>query len=136
VSPDELTLVFSSARAGGAGGADLWQAERTSRTGVFSAPVPLPGVNTSANEGRAALSSDRLSVIFTSDRPGGLGGSDLWMATRASSDDDFGLATNLGELNGAAADIDPSLSEDGLDVLFASSRGGRSELWRAQRSCE
>ena len=34
VSPDELTIYFTSARAGGSGGYDLWTATRATRDGL------------------------------------------------------------------------------------------------------
>ena len=43
-------------------------------------------VNTSISTTRTPiLSRDELTMYFTSDRPGGLGGDDLWFATRESA---------------------------------------------------
>jgi len=136
LSRDELTLVFSSIRAGGDGDGDIWVSRRDSRDGDFAPPVPLDGVNSPAAEGRATLSSDQLGIIFASTRTGGRGGFDLWTATRASLDQGFGDAENVGELNETSSDIDPFLSEDGRELLFVSDRRGRPEIWRATRPCE
>lgn len=135
LSRDELTLVFSSIRPGGAGDGDLWVAHRDAPDQDFSEPVPLDGINSPASEGRAALSSDQRSIIFASARPAGRGAFDLWTATRASIDDPFGDAENLDELNGPSSEIDPFLSEDGRELLFISDRRGRAEIWRATRTC-
>jgi Tol biopolymer transport system component len=129
-------LVFSSTRAGGSGSADLWVSRRASRGEAFSAPAALGGVNSSAYEGRAALASDQRSIIFASRRDGGRGNNDLWAASRTSLDQDFGPAENLVELNSSDADIDPSLSDDGRELLFVSNRRGRSEIFRATRPCD
>jgi WD40 repeat protein len=136
VSRDELTLIFSSIRAGGLGGGDLWISRRDARDAEFSEPILLDGVNSAGSEGRATLSFDQRSIIFASTRTGGQGGSDLWTATRATTDESFGAPENLAELNGAGAEIDPFLSEDGRELLFVSDRRGRSEIWRATRLCE
>ena len=136
LSRDELMLVFSSTRAGGSGSADLWVSRRASRGEAFSAPAALGGVNSSAYEGRAALASDQRSIIFASRRDGGRGNNDLWAASRTSLAQDFGPAENLVELNSSDADIDPSLSDDGRELLFVSNRRGRSEIFRATRPCD
>jgi len=135
VSADQLALIFSSSRAGGAGSEDLWVARRASVTADFAAPVPLAGVNTSAHEGRATLSGDELSIIFASDRPGGGGAIDLWIATRPDASAAFGPATNLAGVNSAGDDLDPNLTRDGRELYFASNRLGRSQLWLATRDC-
>ena len=44
-----------------------------------------PAVNSSAFDGGPSLSSDGLSLYFTSDRAGGSGGGDLWVTKRAKS---------------------------------------------------
>ncbi|MEO8181843.1 MAG: hypothetical protein ABI895_23665 [Deltaproteobacteria bacterium] len=136
VSADQLALIFSSSRAGGAGSEDLWVARRASLAADFVAPVPLAGINTPAHEGRATLSRDELSIIFTSNRPGGGGVLDLWSATRPNASSPFGPATNLAGVNSAGDDLDPHLTQDGRELYFASNRGGRSELWLAVRDCQ
>ena len=59
--------------------------------GDWSSPMNVgPPVNTESNDTYAILSRDELTMYFTSDRPGGLGGDDLWFTTRASLDDPWG----------------------------------------------
>jgi hypothetical protein len=134
ISANELSLLFASARGGDAG--DVWAAQRTARAAAFSSPAPLEEINTNANEGRAVLSNDGLTIIFASDREGGQGTQDLWMATRETSDARFAPAVNLVALNSPALDQDPFLSADGTELLFASSRGDQSALYRAIRTCD
>src|SRR5688572_17769778 len=63
----------------------------------WSTPEPLPaGINTSVSEQNAILSKDGLSLYFTSDRPGGLGGLDIYIAQRASLESPWGNPANLG----------------------------------------
>ncbi len=88
VRKDGRELVFSSNRAGGAGGQDIWSATRASVDGPWSAPVNLgPSVNTALGESRPALSWDALQLLFGRAGPsgtgeGGTGLSDIYLATR------------------------------------------------------
>jgi Tol biopolymer transport system component len=62
----------------------------------WSRPIPIAGeVNSSSWEGSATFSADMNTIYFASERPGGYGGRDLWMATR-SPDGTFGNAKNMG----------------------------------------
>jgi WD40-like Beta Propeller Repeat len=81
---DGLEIFFQSNRTGSLGTAlDLWVATRESAVDGWSTPVNLGGtINTAAIENNANLSSDRLTLFFSSDRTGGLGGLDLYVTTR------------------------------------------------------
>jgi hypothetical protein len=125
-------LYFSSTRAGGAsaepagaatGDADLYMAQW--QGGDFLAPALVPGVNTAWEEGQPNVSRDALEVFFYSNRPGTLGGNDIYSATRASALDAFATPFNLGpNVNSAAAETRPSLSWDGRTLYFGSTRPG------------
>ena len=81
LSADGLTLLFASTRPGGLGKRDLWRCARTSLSEPFGEPVNLgPAVNSEFNEHGPSFSADGLSLLFNSDRPGGQGRGDLWMA--------------------------------------------------------
>ena len=70
--------------------------------------------------GQPALTSDELSIVFVSSRPGGQGGRDLYYATRKSSGSDFGTAINLGPLvNTKGNEMFPSFKND-TTLFFAS----------------
>jgi WD40 repeat protein len=57
-------------------------ATRASLTVSWSAPVNLAPLNTSATEAAPALSADGATLVFNSNRPGGQGLLDLYVATR------------------------------------------------------
>jgi hypothetical protein len=134
LSADELTLLFVSNRPDG-GDSDIWRATRAQIDAVFDAGVTAADLNSFANEGRAVLSSDTLSAIFSSDRAGGLGSADIWMASRTDPGLEFSAAINLVQLNSDSADQDVALSRDERELFFSSARGGATTLWRSVRSC-
>ncbi len=92
----------------------------------FGTPTNLgPPFNTEVLDGTSCISADGLEFIFESQRPGGSGGSDLWVAKRTSTEDEWGPAVNLGpSINSSVHDWGPSISADGLELYFQSRREG------------
>jgi len=83
IRSDGLELFFFSSRPGGLGLTDVWVSTRGSTSDPWSTPVNLgAGVNTPLDDQQAYLSSDRLTLVFASGRPGGFGDTDLWVTTR------------------------------------------------------
>lgn len=108
------------------------------RYGEWLSPVNLGApVNTASNDFGPALSRDRLSLFFNSDRQGGMGGQDIWVSQRASEEDAWGEPVNLGPpVNTAFGETVPSFSRDGHSMFFNSNRpggSGDSDIWIAQR---
>ncbi len=69
-----------------------------------------------------AISSDELTLYFSSNRPGGIGGFDLWVAKRTKKSKPFETPVNLGSsINTFTADMFPSLRDD--STLYFSSKG-------------
>jgi WD40-like Beta Propeller Repeat len=83
VRHDGLEMFLMSNRTGTIGLAELWVSTRQTVFDLWSPPTNLgPLVNTAFNEGQPSLSSDRQTLYFYSDRPGGNGGNDLYLTTR------------------------------------------------------
>ena len=82
---DGLELFLASDRPGPVPAPfDLWVATRASTSDRWSPPVNLGQVvNSGDDEGGAALSFDGTALYFTSSRPSGVGGHDLWLTTRS-----------------------------------------------------
>lgn len=78
------------------------------------------GADTTITNGHPAISNDELTLIFSSDRPNGQGGKDLWITTRTSSGDKFKKPLNMGALvNTPGDEVFPFLRND-TTLYFAS----------------
>jgi Tol biopolymer transport system component len=106
---------------------------------AWSTPTNLgPTINTPGLDSGPALSKDGLSLYFYSDRPGGFGGSDIWVSQRKSTDDAWGAPVNLGPtINTSASELVPAFSRDGHWMFFASDRRGgygAQDIWASWRA--
>jgi hypothetical protein len=133
LSPDGRTaLWFSRDRRGGPGGYDIWMSRRDGDGWGPAAPVPF---NSPGRDFDPAFSSDGRFVYFSSDRPGGRGGDDVWRV--AVSPEGFGRPENLGPtVNSAGNEWAPMLGPGGERLLFSSDRPGgqgRQDLYVAVR---
>lgn len=91
----------------------------------WSAPVNLGAVvNSPNNDQQPALSKDGLTLIVTSDRPGGSGEFDLWVSQRDSLDSPWQPPVNLTMLNTPFREFAPNFSTDGHWLFFHSNRPG------------
>jgi Tol biopolymer transport system component len=138
ISRDGLSLYFTSNRPGGNGDLDGWVASRSSPGASFGVPVNLTTLNSTSSDGGPDVSADGLIAVFSSNRPGGSGERDIYIATRAATSVPFGSVTNLGPtVNTGANERSPSLSADGLHVFFGSDRPGGFgdyDLWMSSRA--
>ena len=85
VRRDGLEAILQSNRPGGnyPGTLDNWVSTRARTGEPWSAPVPVPVLNSAATDGgRACFSFDGRTFYFLSDRPGGQGNRDIYYATR------------------------------------------------------
>jgi len=116
-----------------------WKCRLISTQRASTSDPWLPGVevvelNALGDVFNPSLTPDELTIFFGGDRlAGGLGGYDLWMATRPDTHSPFDNVTNLIELNSAAWDFHPAISPDALTIYFGSRRNGISQLFTATR---
>ncbi len=100
-------------------GGDIYESKLTGSE--FSEPEKLKGdINSTSWEGSVSLSSNQNKIIFASERPGGFGGKDLYVATKAD-DGSWGKVKNLGKnINTEFDDDAPFLHPDGRTLVFSS----------------
>lgn len=84
-----------------------------------------PDFNGPNLDGCPFVARDGKSFYMASNRPGGLGGIDIWVSTRASTSEPWGAPLNVGApVNSAANDFCPTMSRDGHRFYFVSNRSG------------
>jgi len=114
ISSDGLSLYFSSTRAGGYGGTDIWMARRATTADPWTAPVNLgPNVNTAVDDVFPNISADGLTLVFNR------GFASIFAATRESIEDDWGPVVQLGiRVPSPGNHHSPALSPDGTTLYF------------------
>jgi WD40 repeat protein len=143
LSPDGHWLFFQSTRPGGFGANDIYASRRHDRRDDLGWEPPQnlgSGVNTSFNERGAEYFEDpetgTVTLYFNSDRPGGMGGNDIYAST-LQQDGTFGPAALVVELSSPDDDQALAIRRDGLEVIIASNRLGTLgglDLWVATRA--
>jgi flagellar motor protein MotB len=79
-----------------------------------------PPVNTRAWESQPSISANGRMLFFTSNRPGGLGGMDLWYSIQ-NEERTWGLPVNLGKtINTSGDEMSPFIHFDGRTLYFSS----------------
>jgi Tol biopolymer transport system component len=89
--------------------------------GVWQSPTPLAVLNSEHDDLGPVLSQDGQELYFYSNRPGGAGGSDIYVSRRDGIA--WSAPENVGELvNSLADEFDPAPVPDGRSLFFASNR--------------
>lgn len=101
------------------GNGDIYFSEN--QNGTWTEPQPLPGtINSTFEEKSVSISSDEKTIYFSSNRPGGYGGLDIYKATLDSK----GLWSNVKNLgpkiNTELEDDGPFIDYDGVTLYFSS----------------
>ncbi len=100
-------------------GCQIYESRRSGRSWGEPELVPL-GLDSSEAVGHPTLSKDEMVIYFSSNRPGGMGGKDIWVAFRESTSQPFGRPYNLGPvINTPGDEMFPFLRADTL-LYFAS----------------
>lgn len=121
-------------------GCQIYYAKKQGR-GWASADTLLLAPDLSYAVGHPTLSSDELTIVFSSDMPGGYGGKDLWVATRPKKTKPFEPPVNLGpNINTDGDEMFPYLRNDG--TLFYSSNShkllgmGGLDIYKSEKTGE
>lgn len=129
ITADGTQLFFTGCnRRGGKGSCDIYFARREGRK--WGRPVNLDApVNTGKWESQPSISADGRKLYFSSNRPGGQGGSDIWVTSLAPNGE-WSVPRNLGTtINTEFAEETPFIHPDGRTLYFTSNghvgMGGR-----------
>jgi len=119
LSPDGKTLIQYQNHGKG----DLYISHFENKG--WTKPIRLPKpINSLYEESHGSLSLDGNTLIFTSDRPNGVGGTDIYISKKLP-DGNWGKAIILGsEINTSLNEESPFLSYDGTTLYFASEGHG------------
>jgi len=146
LTSDGHLLLFQSDRTeGGFGQADIWVITRkqVNDDSGWSEPINLGGViNTPYTELASNYlfvdSSNVRRLYFSSNKPGGFGGPDIYEST--ITDQGFETSSNVVELNTPSIETCFWIRDDGLEIIFSSNRPNLFEdrrfddLWTATRN--
>jgi hypothetical protein len=135
VSPDGLTIHFSSSRTGGLGSGDIYVATRASRTAPWSAPKHVKELCSADGDYAPTVSHDLKYMIMSSTRPG-IGDFDLYTVTRAKVTDTWSAPALRNDLDTTYVETDPWYNKARTVIYFATDRpGGKGswDIWRATR---
>ncbi|SMC96500.1 OmpA family protein [Pedobacter africanus] len=120
ISPDGMYLFFTGCnRPDGLGRCDIYLSHKEGKD--WGAPFNLGApINTIYWESQPAISPDGSTLYFVSNRPGGLGGYDIWKSS-LKADGYWSQPENLGpEINTPYDEHTPFLHPDGKTLYFSS----------------
>ncbi|GAB4138266.1 MAG: hypothetical protein Fur0041_13230 [Bacteroidia bacterium] len=112
----QILFIFKSTTKDGG---DIFMSHLKGET--WTTPERLgPNINTKYWEGSCSLSNDGLLLYFASDRPGGIGGRDIYVSHK-QADGSWGPAENMGPaVNTPFNDDAPFIHPDGIHLFFSS----------------
>ena len=117
---NQMLFVYLS---GNKEGEDIYVSYNQNDTG-WSAPTKPKGLNTPQWEGHASLAPDGKTIYFSTDRPGGYGGRDIYSATM-QEDSSFTNVKNLGpKVNTPFNEDAPFIYANGSSLYFSSEAHG------------
>jgi hypothetical protein len=130
ISADGTEFYFVRGKPGQ--GAHIYASYR--RDNQWTKPVRLDTINGPTDDLSPRLTADGKFLLFSSDRPGGVGGFDLWAASRTK--DGWDKPFNLGSaVNTEFNESNPDPTPDGKRLIFSTDRkaAGKEQIqaWRA-----
>ncbi|MBS1488526.1 MAG: PD40 domain-containing protein [Bacteroidetes bacterium] len=118
LSPDGKTLFIYRDEGNG----DIFESVKGA-DGKWSEPKPLPGIiNSSYRESSVSITPDGNTLYFASERPGGFGGSDIYIATKGSNNQ-WSRVKNAGTMINTEYDEDGPFIVADTKTLYFSSKG-------------
>ena len=118
ISADGKLLMFAARdRPDGLGSHDIYYSKK--QKDKWTPAKGFPAINTEWWESQPSISADGRTIYFTSNRPGGLGGLDIWYVRFEAGK--WQAAKNLGApINTSWDDQTPFIHPDGMTLYFTS----------------
>ena len=131
LSRDGLTLYYASeAQSGNPNSMRGMFTRRLTRKSPWNAATPMKLRMPDSELRGMTVTSDELTVLLSSNIPGGHGGFDIYMATRASRESPWGAVVNLGSrVNSASDEQAPYVCDEDGRLYFSSNRGGTLDVF-------
>jgi outer membrane protein OmpA-like peptidoglycan-associated protein/tetratricopeptide (TPR) repeat protein len=120
LSPDGQKLFIYRSHKGKNSSGDIYESFLEGKD--WTEPIKLVGLNTQYWENSATITADGKTLYFTSDRPGGFGGVDIYKSVMLDNGQ-WGKPENLGEPINTKYDEDGPYIHIDNKTLFFSSRG-------------
>jgi hypothetical protein len=129
LTSDLLELYFTR-------GLDVYVSIRAIASDTWGPPSRVAELSTSDADTDPEVAADGLTIYFSSNRPGGMGSMDIWVARRASRSAPWGPPVQVPELSSAADDYGPSADASGRVIVLSSSRAvpGTNALYVSERA--
>ncbi len=126
INEHEDRIIFATELNKKKGGLDLYESFKNSKTGKWTKPTAFASViDSEYDEDSPYLSADEQKLYFSSNRPNGLGGFDVYMSTFDSANLNWTEPVNLGApVNSPGDDVQYKQNKDGESGYFVSNREG------------
>lgn len=134
MSSDGSIIILSLDRPSSQGDNDLYVSMKVEEN-LYSSPLPLDkNINTPFRESTPYISRDGQFLFFSSTRPGGYGGNDIYVSRRLDNTWQKWDTPKLlpKPINSAADDSQPFVNEATGFMYFTSRRDGNSDIYRVQ----
>jgi len=98
--------------------------------------VPIAELNTTGYERDPFLLPDELTIMYSTDRTGGMGGTDVWVAKRTAIGAPFQTPIPMPGVNSTSDETKISMTSDGLLIVVGSNRSGGQggmDVWEGTR---
>jgi len=123
VSPNGKTMYFSSERAGGYGGKDIYKATMQADSSWGNVVNLGDSINSEWDDDAPFIHADGVTLFYSSRGKGSMGGHDIFKATLSMPDSVFRNITNVGfPINTPADDLYFVLTADGKKGYYSSAR--------------
>jgi OOP family OmpA-OmpF porin len=133
LSADRELLFIAMKGADSKGDQDIYLSKRITDS-TYSEPMPIEELNTTARESTPFISKDKKSLYFASNRDGGYGKMDIYVAESLEGDYLHWSEPRLLKvpLNSPYDDSHPYVAIDEKTMLFTSNRDGSMDIFRAK----